>query len=85
MTLTKGCEKPPFFIILDSLCRKAPECLLSEEEPAQRPKKPKRLSETDLMAIRHKNTGVRRGSISQLEAVNISGLKLFPQRYPGLA
>ncbi len=32
-----ACEKLPFFVILDSACKEAPECMLSEEEPASKP------------------------------------------------
>ncbi len=28
-----ACEKLPFFVILDSSCKEASECMLSEEEP----------------------------------------------------
>ena len=32
-----ACEKLPFFVVLDSACREAPECMLSEEDPVKRP------------------------------------------------
>jgi len=36
----QACEQLPFFIIVDSSCKEAPECILSEEEPVQGSEKP---------------------------------------------